>query len=44
MHAPALGAILAELIVDGSATSMDIAPFRPDRFDGCPGPAHPDVL
>ncbi len=32
MHAPALGALLAELIVDGRALSLDIAPFRPERF------------
>jgi sarcosine oxidase subunit beta len=31
MHAPALGQLLAELIVDGRA-SMDISALRPDRF------------
>jgi sarcosine oxidase subunit beta len=37
MHAPALGALLAELIVDGRATSLDVAPLRPERFgDGSP--------
>jgi sarcosine oxidase subunit beta len=32
MHAPAGGILTAELIVDGKATSMDIAPFRYERF------------
>jgi sarcosine oxidase subunit beta len=32
MHAPALGALLAEIIVDGRATSLDVSPLRPDRF------------
>lgn len=31
MHAPALGQLLAELIVDGR-TSIDISALRPDRF------------
>ncbi|HEX3467176.1 MAG TPA: FAD-dependent oxidoreductase [Candidatus Elarobacter sp.] len=34
MHAPALGALLAELIVDGRASSLDVTPLRPDRFGG----------
>lgn len=34
MHAPAAGLVLAELIVDGEATSMDISPFRAERFEG----------
>lgn len=33
MHAPALGALLAELVVDGRASSLDIAPLDPARFD-----------
>jgi sarcosine oxidase subunit beta len=32
MHAPAVGRLLAELIVDGAATSLDIAPLSPARF------------
>ena len=32
MHAPALGQLLAEIIVDGSASSLDVAALRPDRF------------
>jgi sarcosine oxidase subunit beta len=30
--APAVGLAMAELILDGAATSVDIAPFAPDRF------------
>lgn len=32
MHAPAGGILTAELIADGQATSMDITPFRYERF------------
>lgn len=32
MHAPALGQLLAELIVDGAAHSCDISALRPTRF------------
>jgi sarcosine oxidase subunit beta len=32
MHAPALGQLLAEIIVDGSARSLDVRPLHPDRF------------
>jgi sarcosine oxidase, subunit beta len=32
MHAPALGKLLAELIVHGAAHSLDISPLRPGRF------------
>jgi sarcosine oxidase subunit beta len=32
MHAPAAGLALAELIVDGAASSVDITPFRLERF------------
>jgi sarcosine oxidase subunit beta len=34
MHAPAGGLLLAELILDGQATSADVSPFRVERFDG----------
>ena len=30
---PAVGACMAELILDGQATTVDISAFRPDRFD-----------
>ncbi|HKO55914.1 MAG TPA: FAD-dependent oxidoreductase [Thermoanaerobaculia bacterium] len=32
MHAPALGQLLAEIIVDGRATTIDAHPLRPSRF------------
>jgi len=34
MHAPVGGLLMAELILDGKATSADISPFRVERFDG----------
>jgi sarcosine oxidase, subunit beta len=37
MHAPALGALLAELVSDGRFSSLDAAPLRPSRFaEGAP--------
>jgi sarcosine oxidase, subunit beta len=32
MHAPALGQILAEMILDGEAQAMDVSALRPSRF------------
>jgi glycine/D-amino acid oxidase-like deaminating enzyme len=32
MHAPALGQLLAEIILDGRATTIDTTPLRPTRF------------
>jgi len=32
MHAPALGLLLAELLLDGQATSLDVTPLDPGRF------------
>ncbi len=32
MHAPALGQLVAELILDGAARALDIGPLRPERF------------
>ena len=32
MQGPAIGTCLAELILDGAATTVDITPFRPSRF------------
>jgi sarcosine oxidase subunit beta len=41
MQGPAIGACLAELILDGAATTVDIAPFRPSRFaEGALAPEH----
>jgi sarcosine oxidase subunit beta len=39
MHAPALGQLLAEMILDGAATSIDTHVLRPSRFaEGQPNP------
>ncbi len=32
MHAPALGHLLAEIVLDGAASAMDTRPLRPERF------------
>jgi sarcosine oxidase subunit beta len=32
MHAPALGQLLAEIVTDGRALSLDVSPLAPDRF------------
>jgi sarcosine oxidase subunit beta len=32
MHSPALGKLLAEIIVDGKSSSLDTFPLRPSRF------------
>jgi sarcosine oxidase subunit beta len=40
MHAPALGQLLAEMIVHGEARSLDARGLRPSRFaEGRPNPA-----
>lgn len=33
MHAPALGLLLAEIIKDGRASTLDVTPLRPTRFE-----------
>ena len=39
MHAPALGQLLAEIICDGKASTLDVSCLRPSRFDeGRPNP------
>ncbi len=38
MHAPAGGILTSELIADGKTTSMDLAPFRYERFAGAARP------
>ena len=44
MHAPALGQLLSEIILDGEAKSLDVRPLRPTRFaEGEPNAA-PDFL
>jgi len=37
MHAPALGALIAEIVVDGAARSLDVSALRPDRFTAAAG-------
>ena len=40
MHAPALGQLLAEMILTGRAASLDARALRPTRFlEGAPNPA-----
>ena len=44
MHSPALGQLLAEIIVHGEARSLDVHALRPARFaEGRPNPA-PEIL
>jgi len=44
MHAPALGQLLAEIIVHGAARSLDVRALRPTRFaEGAPN-ATPGIL
>jgi glycine/D-amino acid oxidase-like deaminating enzyme len=39
MHAPALGQLLAEIVIDGVASTLDVSALRPSRFDeGEPNP------
>jgi sarcosine oxidase subunit beta len=40
MHAPALGHLLAEILLDGGARTVDVRALRPERFrEGEPNPA-----
>ncbi len=32
MHSPATGQLMAEMIVDGAARTIDVSPFRIERF------------
>ncbi|HEX8907423.1 MAG TPA: FAD-dependent oxidoreductase, partial [Longimicrobiaceae bacterium] len=32
MHSPALGQLLAEIILDDAASTLDVHPLRPSRF------------
>jgi len=36
IQAPIAGQLVAELVSDGSASAMDINPFRIERFEGKP--------
>ena len=41
IQGPAIGTCIAELILDGAATTVDITPFRPSRFaEGALAPEH----
>ena len=41
MQGPAIGVCLAELLLAGAATTVDITPFRPSRFaEGAPAQEH----
>lgn len=44
MHAPASGQLIAEMIVDGRAHTMDASPFALDRFAATPIPAEQNVI
>ena len=44
MHAPALGQLLAEFILDGAATTLDVRALRPSRFDEGEPNAAPEFL
>lgn len=44
MHAPALGMLLAEIVVDGHATSLDSSALRPDRFSDDAARRSPELL
>ncbi|MEA2787430.1 MAG: hypothetical protein QOF71_3534 [Candidatus Eremiobacteraeota bacterium] len=44
MHAPALGALVAEIIVDGAATSLDVTALRPERFASAEPPGAHELL
>jgi sarcosine oxidase subunit beta len=44
MHSPALGQLVAEMIVDGAASSMDVHPLRPSRFEEGQPNAAPEFL
>lgn len=40
MHAPAVGMVVAELILDGEARSVDITSYSPERFHRMTPPEH----
>ncbi|MHB1225002.1 MAG: NAD(P)/FAD-dependent oxidoreductase [Gemmatimonadaceae bacterium] len=44
MHSPALGRLVAELVLDGAITSMDDRPLRPDRFARAAANTTPDLF
>jgi glycine/D-amino acid oxidase-like deaminating enzyme len=44
MHAPALGQLAAEIILDGKAAALDATPLAPNRFAWGRSIASPEVL
>jgi sarcosine oxidase subunit beta len=44
MHAPATGQLMAELIVDGRAHTIDISPFAFERFESGEAKAEQNVI
>lgn len=44
MHSPALGQLLAEIILDGAASSLDVHALRPTRFAEGAAIASPELL
>jgi sarcosine oxidase subunit beta len=44
MHAPALGQLLAEIVLDGAARSLDVTALRPDRFTLGAAPRRTELL
>jgi sarcosine oxidase, subunit beta len=44
MHAPALGKLVAEIVLDGTAASLDVTALRPDRFARSAADAVPELL
>jgi sarcosine oxidase subunit beta len=44
MHAPATGQLIAEMIVDGRAHTIDVSPFSLSRFSGGAIPAEANVI
>jgi sarcosine oxidase, subunit beta len=44
MHAPALGQLLAEIVLDGTASALDVSALRPDRFAGPSAPRASELL
>ncbi|HEX6750198.1 MAG TPA: FAD-binding oxidoreductase [Longimicrobium sp.] len=44
MHSPALGQLLAEIILDGAASTLDVHPLRPSRFAEGEPIASPELL
>lgn len=44
MHAPALGQLVAEIVMDGAATSLDVSALSPERFAHAGARAKRDLL